>query len=77
MKNIRLWLSLPLLILAIIWSYVSLMPSDSNSSVEDLYGFSTDRALTHVEAISKQPHAVGFPAHETVRAYIVAQLEKM
>ncbi|MGB5647009.1 MAG: M28 family peptidase [Muriicola sp.] len=77
MKNIRLWLSLPLLILAIIWSYVSLMPSDSNSSVEELYGFSTDRALTHVEAISKQPHAVGFHAHETVRAYIVAQLEKM
>lgn len=53
------------------------MPTNGNTSVEEEYGFSTDKALTHVEAISKQPHGVGFPAHETVRAYIVGELEKM
>ncbi len=77
MKNFRLWATLPLLILAIFWSYRSLMPTNGNTSVEEEYGFSTDKAFTHVEEISKQPHAVGFPAHETVRAYIVAQLEDM
>lgn len=77
MKNFRLWATLPLLILAIFWSFRSLMPTNGNTSVEEEYGFSTDKALTHVEAISKQPHAVGFPAHETVRAYIVAELEKL
>ncbi|NNJ89179.1 MAG: M28 family peptidase [Eudoraea sp.] len=77
MKNIRLWATLPLLILAIFWSYRSLMPSVGNTSVEEEYGFSTDKALTHVEAMSKQPHAVGFPAHATVRAYIVTELENM
>jgi len=68
---------MPLLILAIFWSFRSLMPTNGNTTVEEEYGFSTDMAFTHVEAISKQPHAVGFPAHETVRAYIVAQLEDM
>jgi len=53
------------------------MPSNGNASVEKEYGFSTDKALAHVEVISKQPHGVGFPAHETVRAYIVGELEKM
>ncbi len=77
MKNFRLWVTLPLLILAIFWSYRSLMPTNGNTSVEEEYGFSTDKALTHVEAISKQPHAVGFPAHESVRAYIVTELENM
>ncbi len=39
--------------------------------------FSTDRALTHVEKISKKPHGVGFPAHAEVRSYIVSELEAL
>lgn len=77
MKYLKLWATLPLIILTIIWSYFSLMPSNGNTSTEKEYGFSTDKALTHVKAISKQPHAVGFPAHETVRTYIVKELQKM
>ncbi len=77
MKNIRLWATLPLIFLAVIWSYRSLMPTNGNTSVEQEFGFSTDKALTHVEVISKQPHGVGFPAHEIVRAYVVGELEKM
>ena len=39
--------------------------------------FSTDRALAHVEKISKKPHGVGFPAHAEVRSYIVSELEAL
>jgi len=39
--------------------------------------FSTDRALAHVEKISKKPHGVGFPAHTEVRSYIVSELEAL
>ncbi|QBA63150.1 M28 family peptidase [Muriicola soli] len=77
MNKFRLWITLPLLILAVFWSFRTLMPSDSNTSVEDLYGFSTSRALEHVKEISRKPHAVGFPAHKEVRDYIVSQLESM
>jgi len=77
MKNIRHLAALLLVILAVFWSFRSLMPSDSNKSVLEQYGFSTDKALQHVEKIALQPHAVGFPAHETVREYIVGELEAL
>lgn len=77
MKKTRLWITLPLLILAVTWSFKALMPSDSNTSINELYGFSTDRALKHVKEISRKPHAVGFPAHKEVREYIVSELEAM
>lgn len=77
MNKLRLWITLPLLILAVFWSFKALMPSDSNSSVEDSYGFSTTRALKHVKEISRKPHAVGFPAHKEVREYIVNELKNL
>ena len=77
MKNTRLWITLPLLILTVFWSFKSLMPSSSDSGVEATYGFSTNRALQHVKEISRKPHAVGFEAHSEVRDYIVGQLEGM
>ncbi len=70
-------LSLLLLILAVFWSYRSLMPTDRGESTVAENGFSVNRALEHVKNISKNPHAVGFPAHETVRRYILAELKKM
>jgi hypothetical protein len=42
-----------------------------------LDSFSVERALTHVKAISKEPHFVGSPAHNEVRQYIVTELNKM
>lgn len=39
--------------------------------------FSTDCALLHVENLSKEPHAVGFPGHKRVRAYIISELKKL
>ena len=77
MKNFRLLGTFLLLLLAFFWSFWALMPSDKNDSIFNDYGFSTDRALKHVEQISLQPHGVGFPAHTTVRDYIISELEKL
>ncbi len=77
MKNFRLLGTFLLLLLAVFWSFWALMPSDKNDSILNDYGFSTDRALKHVEQISLQPHGVGFPGHTTVRDYIISELEKL
>ncbi|NER09684.1 Peptidase family M28 [Muriicola jejuensis] len=77
MKNTRLWITIPLLLLAIYWSFHSLMPSPTDKGLEGSYGFSTDLALEHVVKISQKPHAVGFPAHQEVRDYIVRELEEL
>ncbi|KAA2218961.1 M28 family peptidase [Maribacter flavus] len=77
MKKTSSVLILLLLTLAVYWSIASLMPTYSADIDLGKDSFSTDRALTHVEAISKEPHGVGFPAHQKVGSYIVSQLEKM
>ncbi|WP_136468698.1 M28 family peptidase [Flagellimonas onchidii] len=66
-----------LLVLAVYWSYKSLMPSYKGDLNAEPTSFSTDRALTHVKELSKEPHAVGFAGHANVRSYIVAELQKM
>ena len=77
MKKFTAVLSLLLIILAVYWGFRSAMPVyETDISNADTL-FSTDRALRHVKAISQKPHAVGFPAHDEVRNYIVAELEKM
>ena len=44
-------------------------PADAPAAV-----FSSGRALKHLEAISRRPHAVGTSEHATVRDYLVQQL---
>lgn len=53
------------------------MPSYKPNKEVSLQSFSTDRALTHVEQLSKEPHAVGFPGHERAKSYIISELKKM
>ena len=66
-----------LVLLAIYWTFRLAMPSyGPDLDLEDT-SFSTDRALQHVAEIAKMPHAVGFPAHESVRSYIRSELDKM
>ena len=77
MKHTRLWITLPLLFMAVYWSFYSLMPSPSDTGIARDYGFSTDRALEHVKEMSRKPHAVGFPAHTEVRDYVVGELENL
>ncbi|ASV29859.1 M28 family peptidase [Maribacter cobaltidurans] len=77
MKKTTSVITLLLLILAVYWSIASLMPTYSPDQDKNETVFSTDRAMTHVEAISKEPHGVGFPGHKKVQSYIASQLEKM
>lgn len=70
-------LALMLLIFAVYWSFKSLMPSYKPDKGISLRSFSTDRALTHVEQLSKEPHAVGFHGHERAKSYIISELKKM
>ncbi|SDD63864.1 Peptidase family M28 [Pricia antarctica] len=77
MKKLASVLSLLLVLLAIYWSFRASMPVyKSDAALSDTL-FSTDRALTHVKALSQKPHGVGFPAHEKVRKYLIDELKKM
>lgn len=71
------FLAFILLLFAVFWSYKSLMPSYKGDVDQAPTFFSTDRALVHVKNLSIEPHAVGFPAHANVRAYIISELKKM
>lgn len=70
-------LSFLLILLAIYWGFRSTMPEYHENAEPALSSFSVDRALEHVKAISSSPHAVGFPAHQTVQDYIVGELSEM
>ena len=70
-------LALLLLCFAVYWSYKSLMPSYEPDLEADASSFSTDRALVHVQNVSKVPHGVGFQGHAQVRSYIISELKKL
>ena len=70
-------LALLLILLAIYWSYKSLLPTYTPDADAPLTEFSTDRALTHIKEISKEPHAVGSEAHKKVRQYIIKEIQKL
>ncbi len=77
MKRSSSIFTLLLIIFAIYWSFRSAMPVYKSDLSKEKTAFSTDRALEHVKQISQKPHAVGFQAHQEVRKYIIAELEKM
>lgn len=66
-----------LLIAAIYWSFLALLPSKISDIDTDKKSFSTARALVHLEQLSKEQHAVGSEAHTEVRNYIISELEKL
>src|SRR5690606_34460626 len=76
MKKYSVVLSILILIGAIYWSFEALMPQNYSKIDAPENEFSTERALTHVKAISQEPHYVGSEAHKTVREYIVSELQK-
>lgn len=76
MKKYSVVLSLLILIGAVYWSFEALMPQNYSKADTPKNEFSTERALTHVKAISQKPHYVGSEAHKTVREYIVSELQK-
>jgi hypothetical protein len=54
-----------------------MMPHRISKDEGPLSEFSTQRALNHVEAISKQPHYVGSKNHEEVADYLVVELKEL
>lgn len=66
-----------ILVLAIYWSFSSLMPSASYYDSSDPKKYSLDKALVHLKQIAKEPHYVGTKAHAEVRDYVVSQLQAL
>ena len=59
------------------WAFLASTPTYREDSGKPESEFSTDRAMKHVAKISQAPHAVGFPAHNAVKEYLVRTLEEM
>ena len=76
MRRGSLSLALGLLLVALVVAFTvhSIAPPAVRAVEAAPTDFSAARALAHVEAISRTPHPVGTPAHEEVRAYILAAL---
>jgi len=64
-----------ILVVAIYFSFYSVIPSKSVSIKIDNQEFSQQKALAQLKQISLKPHFVGTPAHQKVRDYIVKQLQ--
>ena len=77
MKRYALAISFLLLAATIYFSFYSLMPQDYSDANTPVTEFSTERALIHLEKITKKPHYLGSQEHKNVREYIVRELEKM
>ncbi|WP_333693380.1 M28 family peptidase [Flavobacterium sp.] len=78
MKKNQLSVVLSILILGIIsFVFYRMMPSDYSKGEIALSEFSTQRALKHIEIISKKPHYVGSPYHNTVLNYLKEELQKL
>lgn len=77
MKPTAAVLCLLLLLAATFWAFESATPRYRVDADAPAAEFSTDRAMQHVRAIAREPHGVGFPAHDDVRAYLVRTLRGM
>lgn len=77
MKNFSAFLSFFFILTAVYWSFYSLMPQHISKSTISENRFSTERALSHVLQISKEPHFVGVKDHSVVRDYLVSELKKI
>ena len=67
-------ISFLIIIVTLYLSFSSLMPQKISDYSTPLTEFSTQRALVHLEEITKKPHFVGTNEHEKVQFYIVKQL---
>ena len=70
-------ISILVLLLTIIWSLTSLIPSADYYDKADSKSYALDNALKHLKVIAEKPHYVGSPYHKTVRDYVVTQLQAL
>jgi len=66
-----------LIVLAVYWSFSTIIPSKISTIDAPDQEFSTQRALIHLKEITKAPHYLGSTAHAEVRDYIVSALEDL
>lgn len=71
------FLSFLLLAAAVYYSFHNDMPQALSEEKIPTEEFSTVRAFAHVNEMAKEPHYVGSKAHAEVRAYLIAELEKL
>ena len=76
-QNYSSAVSLIIILAAIYWSFSSLMPAKIPKLNTPIDEFSTERALIHLEEITKKPHYVGTENHTEVRKYIITELENL
>lgn len=77
MKKYTPTLILLLLLMMLYTPFALMQPSvDLEANVAET-GFSVARAFAQVEAVAKEPHGVGFPAHAKVREYLMGALRKL
>lgn len=78
MKKNYASLLISVLLMGIIWFiFHRMMPSDYSKGNVPASEFSTERALKHIQEISKEPHFVGSPNHPKVMNYLEKELQKL
>ena len=75
--SLRLLLGVLALVAIAFVTVAAIAPPAARGTDAPVTEFSAARALTHIEAIAKTPHPVGSPAHDEVRAYLVATLKAL
>ncbi|MGA9270212.1 MAG: M20/M25/M40 family metallo-hydrolase, partial [Lutimonas sp.] len=75
--NLKTTVSLLLIFLTCLFALKRIMPRAIVNDSVPPQEFSLARALDHLKIISEKPHFVSSSAHEEVREYLVAELEKL
>lgn len=70
-------ISLVIFALTVFYSFYTLVPHKISGKDTPESEFSTIRAMEHIKIIAKEPHFVGTQYHETVRTYLIGELEKL
>ncbi len=77
MKKFSSFFSFVLVISCIWYTFYSSMPSTPKGLYAPLAEFSAQRAMKHVQAISKTQHFIGSATHDEVRDYISSALQQI
>jgi len=60
-----------------VWTIWAMQPPAPLPNTAPETEFSAQRAFAHVREIAREPHAMGTPAHATLRAYLLDQLRSL
>lgn len=63
--------------LTVWYAFSSIQPPSPAGEEAPATAFSAERAFKHVEAIARKPHPVGTAEHDSVRIYLLNQLEQL